>query len=324
MESLYVGLDRESLFYGAPFPVLNSGKDRFGHHCFMNGVPPLKTITDFAEAIVKTTNLPEDRIPDWTKPPYVQEIPLVARASRVAITSERTREVPMVVDDEVLDTGKRKAASLSRISSSSNEAAMVTSEEEDEEEEDPPVETPRRGLGKSAPAPWSSAVGQEEPLFLPDPDESDGPARKRVLQDSPSRVEAVAKRSRKAVPSGSVEVQGVSAAGSGLAGPPATIDLGHLTVENDTPLTSQHVPGLGAIVSRILIMMGFRFPKCVDRCATIVARRRGRPVASRSFMRVEASSPFVVLRAGKSGKAVPSRTIRSGSKCSRKSSGRGV
>ena len=63
MESLHVSLDRESLFYDAPFPVLNSGKDRFGHHCYMNRVPPLKTITDFVEAIVKTTNLPEDRIP---------------------------------------------------------------------------------------------------------------------------------------------------------------------------------------------------------------------------------------------------------------------
>ena len=84
----------------------------------------------------------------------MQEIPLVARANWVATTSERTREVPMVVDDDVLDTGKRKAASLSRIlSSSPNKATMVTSEEEDEEEEDAPVETPRRGLGKSAPVP---------------------------------------------------------------------------------------------------------------------------------------------------------------------------
>ena len=160
----------------------------------MNGVPPLKTITDFTEAIVKTTNLPEDRIPDWTKPPYMQEILLVARANRVATTSERTREVPMVVDDDVLDTRKRKATSLSRIPSSSpNKATMVTSEEEDKEEEDAPVETPRRGLEKSAPVPWSRTVSQEEPLFLPDPNESNGPARKRVLQDSPSRVEAVAK-----------------------------------------------------------------------------------------------------------------------------------
>ena len=148
----------------------------------MNGVPPLKTITDFTEAIVKMTNLPEDRIPDWTKPPYVQEILLVACANWVATTSERTREVLMVVDDDILDTGKWKAASLSRIPSSSpNKAAMVTSEEEDEEEEDAPVETPRRGLEKSAPVPWSHTVSQEEPLFLPDPNESNGPAHKRVL-----------------------------------------------------------------------------------------------------------------------------------------------
>ena len=226
----------------------------------MNGVPPLKTVTDFTEAIVKTTNLPEDWIPDWTKPPYVQEVPLVTCTNRVTITSEWTREVAMVVNDDVMDTGRRKATSLLRIPSSSlNEAVMVMSEEEDKEEEDEPVETPCRGLGKSAPVPWSSTVGQEEPLFLPDLDKSDGPVCKCVLQDSPSRVEAVMKRSRKAVLSGSVEVPEVSAVGTGLAGPPATINLGHLTMENDTPLTSQHVPGLGAIVSRILLMLGFRF-----------------------------------------------------------------
>jgi len=172
-----------------------------------------------------TGHLPRNRIPKWTSSSFQQK---------------------------PVDPPKAR-------SDASDEDVMVTSDdEEEEEEEEEAVRTPGRGLGKSAAAPWSRDVAQMEPLFLPDPDEPEEPTRKRVLQDSPSRVVAVAKRSRKAEASSSVDVPEIlDGVPEPIVPPPTidTIDLGHLTVENDTPITDEYVPGLGAIVSKFFDVM---------------------------------------------------------------------
>ena len=224
----------------------DSAKDRFAHFCSLNGVPPLKTITDFTEAIVQTTNLPKTRIPEWTKAPFVKQRPLRAQAG-FQVTAEVT--IPLLAEGsgglvEYAEKGRQTSSELQQGRSDTiTEDAMVTSDDGHESEE-----IVGKGKGRASRIASSPEIAVEEPLFLSEPEESDPQSRKRVLQDSPSRVETVPKRSKKTrSPSRSSMASLPSKPITSVAG----INLGHLVVEADSPLTAEHVPGLPNTVSII-------------------------------------------------------------------------
>ena len=111
-----------------------------------------------------------------------------------------------------------------------------------------------KGKQKAEVSQSSRLVPDDVPLFLEDDDESEMAPCKRVFQESPSRVQVVQKRSR-TLRSSELVATPVPVHPSGpsdATGPPSLtpkIDLGHLTVNDGSPLTKEILPGLQTMVS---------------------------------------------------------------------------
>ena len=183
------------------------------------GIAPFKAIVSFAEAAVFMKLIPAERIPAWKA---VTEAPARPkprqREARIAPSA-----VDVVMKEAVEDEEEEEEENSNASSDSSSEE-----ESESESEEVAPL---RKGKGRVAVV--------SSPEFVPEAGASQEVGAKRVLQESPSRVEAVAKRTRTGPSFGSAPLL-----------TSGELDLGGVEVQEESVIAVEHVPAVKGMVSR--------------------------------------------------------------------------